>query len=346
MFSIQKLLCFEKLLKTLEEVRLNKSHVYNIGKFVAIILVVFAHCSRMYTGLGVVTPVRSSGFLGHLTEYIYSFHMPLFFMISGCIFAYCIEHGKYHDRKEFIKKRVCRLLVPYLIFGLFYVAPVMIFFHFTSDNYFSYIIHGILLSLDSRHLWFILALFWINIIAIMTKSLYNKHQTFILLLINSLILCLVSKYFPFEFRLQSAAFYQFFFFLGMAFNKYYDWLEEKLPLKPLFSIFFGAFLILQFYLNPSSLKIIDAVLGSLMILLFSMTFGKQDLPSFINHIAKNSYGIYLFHPMIIYILFHYTYRLNISPFILCFSIFVISFILSYLLTLIVRKIKIGFIIGE
>lgn len=53
--------------------------------------------------------------LGHhhtiLTNYIYSFHMPLFFFISGMF------HSNYNSYKEFIIKKVNSLVIPYFTFA-------------------------------------------------------------------------------------------------------------------------------------------------------------------------------------------------------------------------------------
>lgn len=40
----------------------------------------------MYTGTGVVIPYNASDGLNHLTNIIYSFHMPLYMSVSGCAF--------------------------------------------------------------------------------------------------------------------------------------------------------------------------------------------------------------------------------------------------------------------
>lgn len=63
-------------------------------------------------GLGILTVI-----LGHkaiMFSYIYSFHMPLFFLISGYLFSY----KKYKSLNEFIIAKAKTLLVPYLIFSL------------------------------------------------------------------------------------------------------------------------------------------------------------------------------------------------------------------------------------
>lgn len=63
-------------------------------------------------------------------------------------------------------------------------------------------------------------------------------------------------------------------------------------------------------------------------------------------ISMNNFGIYLFHPMIIYILFYNIRNLNLNPYISTICIFIISTILSILLTLFFRKIGLKTVLGE
>ena len=104
---------------------LDWSRAYDAGKAVAIVLVVLAHVTRWYTGQGVNTPIQSSRPLALLTEYIYMFHMPLFIFVSGCVYGICIDKGKYKDNVKFLLNKIRRLLIPYYIWGILVVAPLM-----------------------------------------------------------------------------------------------------------------------------------------------------------------------------------------------------------------------------
>ena len=63
-------------------------------------------------------------------------------------------------------------------------------------------------------------------------------------------------------------------------------------------------------------------------------------------ISKNAFGIYLFHPVLIYSLLYITQKLSINPWVLATSTFILSFILSSYLTTFFRTIKLGWAIGE
>lgn len=66
-------------------------------------------------GLGMLTIIW-----GHIVhegwsnQFVYSFHIPLFFFLSGMVF----NASKYQTVGELIKKRVKTLLIPYLIFSI------------------------------------------------------------------------------------------------------------------------------------------------------------------------------------------------------------------------------------
>lgn len=52
---------------------------------------------------------------GFSNPFVYAFHIPLFFVLSGCVF----NRNKYANYKEFVVKKIKTLLVPYVIFSFF-----------------------------------------------------------------------------------------------------------------------------------------------------------------------------------------------------------------------------------
>ena len=73
-------------------------HYLDYAKGIAIILVVLGHIFSE----------------GNIKTYIYSFHMPLFFIISGYLFNY----SNLNSFKEFIYKRINGILIPYCTFSI------------------------------------------------------------------------------------------------------------------------------------------------------------------------------------------------------------------------------------
>lgn len=86
---------------------------------------------KMVKGIGILLVV-----LGHtktpLSTVIYTFHMPLFFCVSGYLFNY----AKWHENGiAFVKRKTCRLLVPYFVSCLLIFYPFWFFVgrHFGED---------------------------------------------------------------------------------------------------------------------------------------------------------------------------------------------------------------------
>ena len=327
----------------------SKSNHYNVLKFVTTILVVLAHSSRMYTGEGVVNPINGSIGLNYLTKFIYSFHMPLFIAVSGMVYGYCIDDlNKYDNSIQFIKNKFTRLIIPFLFWGILYVAPIMTFFKFTEDSYIKYCINGILLMNNTRHLWYIAVLFEIFIICSLVKKVLQKRNyilhIFIFLIL--LVIAIFSYKLPVILQLQNLCFYLLFFYLGYLFNRYYDKLYNIIN-NPFFIIGMALILLLMFRFGNRVLIIIVAVAGSLSLIGITTYFSDKFLKNkIVSKANKNGFGIYLLHPMIIYILFLELGEKDINPYILCFAIFIISYGISWLITDLLRKIHMSIFIGE
>lgn len=324
----------------------NKSKQYDLIKVITTFLVVIAHSTRMYTGNGVIHPLNESMLLSNVTDFIYAFHMPLYMAISGSVYGMCIDDlGKYSDTCGFIKNKAVRLLIPYYLFGFIYVAPVMIIFHFTDSGYLEYCVNGIFLVKNSRHLWFIFTLFLIFLICALTKKIIQK-ASYLIVLPLLLALAILSGKIINIFRLDSVAYYLFFFYIGYLFNKYYVPIIRfcKNPLILCMSIGF------QIVLSGETNSLIKILLALAGIIMISGLSGYINVSlcdkKFFRILKKNGFGVYLFHPMIIYVLYYYLGNYNISPIVLCFIVILTAYFISHLLTNLLRKLNLGIVMGE
>ena len=65
-------------------------------------------------GVGIIIVIYAHGLSAQNYRHLfYSFHMPLFFFLSGIVF----HHGKYEHFSHFFKKTVKGILLPYFIFA-------------------------------------------------------------------------------------------------------------------------------------------------------------------------------------------------------------------------------------
>ena len=105
---------------------MKKDCVIESMKGFTILLVVVAHVSKMYTPKGAIPVSGDNSFLLYLTNYIYTFHMPVFVAISGMVYYICkVNFNKYDDGFSFLKNKFKRLMIPFIAFLLLMVIPVL-----------------------------------------------------------------------------------------------------------------------------------------------------------------------------------------------------------------------------
>lgn len=334
------------------EQKRNQSGVYDVAKSISVLLVVIAHSTRMYTSYGAFSPANGSSLLAMVTEYIYQFHMPLFVFLSGSVYALCIQNGKYKDNAAFLLNKAKRLLIPYFVFGFLYVAPAMCLMGLTRNNYFLYCYRGIILSEDSRHLWYLEALFIIYVFSMLVRrQMLGSWKSRIVLLVLSALLFYVGRYVPSYLQLYAACNYQFYFVSGVMFHFSYKWIHIILNKIKWCLVILPVVLVGKFFINPNKItELFFQYVGITMIIAISMCIveKKETLlkRSWYQCLKKNAMGIYLFHPMVIYAVFYFMGQWDISPYLLAIGAIVISLFVSIIATGIVRKLRLGIIIGE
>lgn len=262
-----------------------------------------------------------------------------------------VNKKKYSDFRLFIIKKWKRLMVPYFLVGIFYVMPVMCTLKITNLNPINYMKENIILSKDARHLWFLWTLFFIFIIFRMFYHRYEKsNRLFIGVLL--FFISFFSDKLPNIFQLQGISYYLFFFCIGYEFDRNKKKIDEFLGNRKWIVILgwiFISFVVLYTY--NRALNLITAVIGMLCLYQCIRITKKYIIQIKIyKWIERDSFGIYLFHPMIIYVLFYWVKKFGFGlkyPIIVCVMIFVITMIASMLFVKIIRWTKYGkLIIGE
>ena len=145
----------------------NRNYSYDILKFVAIFLVCwghsiqYLHCDESYWN-------------NTVWETIYSFHMPLFFFMSG-IFTF--SSIKKYNFKAFLIKRTKMLLLPYLVWHILdYLVQIFIFKAYDG------------IELKFGWLWFLLVLYICELLAYILISVYRKNHIFSFLMLVVVLL--------------------------------------------------------------------------------------------------------------------------------------------------------------
>lgn len=326
-------------------------------RVITMILVIFAHVTRMYTPKAAINLNINNTCFCWLTEWIYTFHMPAFVLISGAVYYFIKrDKGGYNNSKAFILSKAKRLLIPYIFFSFIIVLPTLYYCSLTEGSFWLYNFKTFILAKAPRHLWYLIMLFNILILFNYFEKYIFKYKEITLLL--TLILHPFAFSFPIDiFQVPSTIYYSFYFMLGYYFqynrNKLITYLNKTNKIYVTSALVFFSIIVYSLshigIIKSNISSLICSILGIMFIYIISNMISQKSkiTNNFIyKTISMNNFGIYLFHPMIIYILFYNIRNLNLNPYISTICIFIISTILSILLTLFFRKIGLKTVLGE
>jgi fucose 4-O-acetylase-like acetyltransferase len=146
----------------------------DMAKGYGIILVIFAHLDMRKLG-----------------DWIYSFHIPLFFFLSGYVF-----NAKY-DFKTILKKKCKSILIPYFSLGILLIA------FWTLDTYYLYdggainfphyrdvflnFLHSLVIQKRFTTLWYIACLFFLNIVFYGLAKVFSDSKKLFLVTVCMLL---------------------------------------------------------------------------------------------------------------------------------------------------------------
>ena len=156
-------------------------------------------------------------FLRKMSGWVYGFHMPLFFCLSGAV-LHLKPIGSF-DR--FCRKKVRRLLLPYFFAGMFFMLPVKYMGGFYTKEGLLSAVRGFWSGIDSGHLWFLSALFWCMVVFVaLLKGLERAgcQSEYALLFISGIVQLNYSRL-PFDvLGLKQGLSYIFWFACGYLFE--------------------------------------------------------------------------------------------------------------------------------
>lgn len=174
----------------------------DIAKGIGMILLVAGH----------LLTIDSPGF-----KIIFSFHMPLFFFLSGYLFS-----GTQRDIVQFFKSKISKLVISYLFFILVGILFYILIFEYSRLSMKSFFISTCFYGEPdvNNNLWFLCTLMYVMIIyhfipKLSSRDLKPSHCfaiIFICLIISQVISLIPTKYIPFKLYTVPLAF--IFFFCG------------------------------------------------------------------------------------------------------------------------------------
>jgi fucose 4-O-acetylase-like acetyltransferase len=290
----------------------------NVARAFAICLIVLGHSFTEDS----TSPIRA---------FLYLFHVPLFFIISGFFF----KEDYLSAPKNFVLRRLRRLWAPFLLWSVPFVLLHNIFFkleiyspevtfrgttvpHYSITDTFVRLAQLIFFQESEQLLggfWFLPCLFFTAIIFFVFSSISNKlknNYALPILCILGFILGNIMFYFnirlpfiPYDFRLFLIT--TLVFFIGFLYKKY----EYLIPINSYFSLLCLLLLILVLmigcykidsinstvgYLPKAILYLIlTPILGTYIILYLSKIVSRYRIADFFDYIGRNTITILALH---------------------------------------------------
>lgn len=223
-------------------------------------------CIDVLKGIGIILMV-----IGHMhyscipEKFIFGFHMPLFFIISG----YLYSPPNNNTLLSFIKRKAASLLKPYLIIGILYFCIYALFKLVTVKSITPALVklEGVFFSTTENMpiesaLWFLPALFWVNLMYVIIDININyKNLKYLILTLITVIGCVWTKFIHYlPWGINSAMSVLGFFAIGYwyrisgeeLFSKYENRIESSLIkwfICIILMMIFGKLIMLNDFLN-------------------------------------------------------------------------------------------------
>ena len=176
-------------------------------------------------------------------DFIYSFHMPLFFFISGILFYTSVVEKNRFELTYLIKNKAVKLLIPYFIITLIAFIPKIMLSKLAARP-----IEGLSLQTVVNALfipannpivffWFLPVIFFIfiyfQILLRFYKKLDKNRATLIIIIISTAIF-IITRVYKVDIKfldIGKTFYYQWYFMLGIVFSVYRD--KRTLKQNPL-----------------------------------------------------------------------------------------------------------------
>lgn len=254
----------------------NRNKTFDIAQGIVICLMVIGH----------------SNTTKEIHNFIYLFHVPAFYFISG----YFFKDDALNDKLKFIQRKLTQLYKPFVIYGItfLFLSPFFYKLHFSEFQYgFTDFIKRTVNILAFKHteqlllpFWFLRSLFTVSILFLFIKYIFIKSNTQISVIATCIILLIIGGILH-QYNIQLPRMFQrefivlFFYAIGYYAKIYNTTFSCK-------RLYFTIYILTLLGLSPFiSIDLVNNHFNSLLGLIFSATLGIYLLLVVSNYINKH-----------------------------------------------------------
>jgi len=275
-------------------------------------------------GIGLLCVILGHLRVPYVSTWVYTFHMPLFFFLSGIVFS-----GKKYDFGTFLKKKLKSLVLPYFTLGGVIFAFFSLVYALQKQPAAAYgqMLKDFLVQEHFWTVWFLACLFLVEVLYYLIHRLFGKKTLYSTAM--SALLCIVGLaryrlgWGSLPWNLDVALVAQFFFHGGYLSKDLLKRWDEKLSGKPiprllwiaLFLVVNAAAGFLCIRVSGSSLDMsvglygnelltfVSAFAGTLCIILAAQLLTLKPL----TYLGSNTMVIFAWHSRIVIVACDYLY---------------------------------------
>lgn len=305
-------------------------------QFIGVMSVIFGHSMNSIAVPQIWVDIKA---------WVYTWHMPLFFLVSAFLFSY--KGGFDKGYKKVFSNRFVRLIIPYIIWNLAFVVPKIIFAPYINDQVsldVSYLIRILLRPRDNilGHTWFLAALFEMFVIAIFLEKIRKNKKLWIpvgCVLIVTYCFGVLNRFLAVGDLMKNGIF----FWVGLMLGGYGPKkIQECLRDKAFFAtvaLVVASSTVVWAY-NPD-MKINTLLLGMMSLVLFVAIQVNFNINfRYMDFVSRNAFPIYILHwpVMMIIRLIVYT-KLNMDPVVTMVIMLIGGIVIPSAITWILTKFK-------
>ena len=252
--------------------------VDNVRGF-AIYIMVLGHCIQYASHDGYNYAENS------LFQLIYSFHMPLFMLISGYLFWYSLS--KYSFGKGLLAK-LKGIMIPCMAWGLVTYLLDVVLCGWNPVSIFGYIYYTVYSN------WFLWAVFYCSLVGLCSKYSFKGK------LIGYVIILVCNYFIPAVANTGGAKRLMPFFILGLILNQYkvLEKLQQKRLKLIIFLILCVAYIATMLFVP--NVELMTGTAGSLLVCFVFWIISNKYKITWLGNIGQVSIGIYLFTGIVFY----------------------------------------------
>lgn len=318
-------------------------------QFVGVLCVIFGHS---------MNDIAVPDGLREVKYWVYTFHMPLFFLVSGYLFAYTggFEHkGGYWGT---LKSKVSRLLIPYVIWNLGFLFPKMLMAPYISESVELTPEFFVTMALYPRysilgHTWFLFALFEMFVIAILLERWRKNRILWIpVTCVLAIVFCFQEKelFLAVNDLMKDVVFFWIGMLLGTVnIDKLKEVANNSNLMLWVLGIIIGTTVVWAFNhtIYYSSIPFNSLVLGISVIVLIGILQIKYNMGgSIITFVSRNSFAIYIMHwPILMVLRLVFYQKMHLAPIPTMLIMFAGGFAITTGLAWLFRQFKTPFMKG-